>query len=427
MRQLTAAFVRTVTVPGKYGDQHGLVLRVTPSGSKQWIWRGTIRGKRRDLGFGGYPYTSLAEARQIAFEYRKLARSGGDPTALRRNTTAPSFAEACEQVIAMHEPSWKDGGKSADSWRSTLRRFAYPRLGDISVAEITSEDVLAVVAPVWQTRRETARKLKGRISAVMAWAIAEGHRPDDPTAAVIRALPRNGHQVQHHQALPHSEVAAALATVQPPARGPARSSPSGSSSSPRPAAAKSAAPAGRDRQATRKLWTVPAERAKNTRPHRVPLSAPALDVLTAARNAPRQLRTHVPQPHRAGNLQRHHGQTPARQRHRRRPPRIPQQLPRLVRRNRRRPRSRRSLPRAHRRRRHRSRLRQIRPASPARRGDGVLGPVHHHLKPASTPIDYKLRHATTARDQAGVSWVSRGELVRSRPLTPKLNPQAHPP
>ena len=177
MKQLTAAFVRNVTVPGKYGDVHGLILRVTPSGSKQWIWRDTIRGKRRDLGLAGYPYTSLAEARQTAFSYRKLARRGDDPTALRRKTTAPTFTEACEQVIAVHEPSWKDGGRSADSWRSTLSRFAYPRLGDMSVTEITSEDVLAVVAPVWQTRRETARKIKGRISAVMAWAIAPTTRP----------------------------------------------------------------------------------------------------------------------------------------------------------------------------------------------------------------------------------------------------------
>ena len=214
MKHLTAAFVCDVTLPGKHGDQHGLFRRVTPSESKQWIWRGTVRPKRRDLGLGGYPYTSLAEARQMAFEYRKLARSGGDPATLRRNTAAPSFAEACEQVIAMHEPSWKDGGRSAGSWRSILSRFAYPRLVDRSVAEITSEDVPAVVAPVWQTRRETARKLKGRISAVMAWAIAEGHRSDDPTAAVMRALPRNGHQVQHHRALPHDEVAAALVSVQ---------------------------------------------------------------------------------------------------------------------------------------------------------------------------------------------------------------------
>ena len=138
-----------------------LILRVTPSGSKQWIRRGTIRGKRLDLGLGGYPDTSLAEARQIAFEYRKLARGGGDPAALRRDTTAaPSFAEACGRAIEERAPSWKDGGKSANNWRSTLERFASPRLGDRSVTEITSEDVLAVVLPVWQTRRETARKLK---------------------------------------------------------------------------------------------------------------------------------------------------------------------------------------------------------------------------------------------------------------------------
>ena len=117
MGQLTAAFVKSVTLPGKYGDQHGLICRVSPSGSKHWIWRGTIRGKRRDLGLGGYPYTSLAEARRVAFQYRKLARSGGDPAALRRNTTAPSFAEACERVIEIHTSSWKDGGKSANNWR----------------------------------------------------------------------------------------------------------------------------------------------------------------------------------------------------------------------------------------------------------------------------------------------------------------------
>ena len=80
MPKLTAAFVRSVTRAGKYGDQHGLILRVQPSGSKQWIWRGTVGGKRRDLGLGGYPYVTLAEARAKAFEYRKTARAGNDPT-----------------------------------------------------------------------------------------------------------------------------------------------------------------------------------------------------------------------------------------------------------------------------------------------------------------------------------------------------------
>ena len=289
MRNLTAAFVRTVTVPGKYGDQHGLILRVTPSGSKQWIWRGTIRGKRRDLGLGlglglgGYPYTTLAEARQKAFEYRKLARQGGDPTALSRNATAPSFAEACEQVIAMHEPSWKDGGRSAGSWRSTLSRFAYPRLGNMSVAEITSEDVLAVVAPVWQTRRETARKLKGRISTVMP---GPSPKATTPTAAVMRALPRNGHQVKHHRALPHGAVAAALATVQASAAWAGTKLAFGFLvlTAGRSGEVRGARWDEIDENAA--LWTVPAERAKNARPHRVPLSVAALEVLTAATRLP---------------------------------------------------------------------------------------------------------------------------------------------
>ena len=100
-RPLTAAFVRTIATAGKYHDQHGLILRVTPSGSRQWIWRGTVRGRRVDLGLGGFPYTTLAEARQAAFEYRKLSRAGGDPRALKRDV--PTFAEALEDS-SHHSP-----------------------------------------------------------------------------------------------------------------------------------------------------------------------------------------------------------------------------------------------------------------------------------------------------------------------------------
>ena len=125
--KLTAAFVRTIDRAGKYGDEHGLILRVLPTGSKQWIWRGTVRGRRVDLGLGGYPYTSLAEARQTAFEHRKLARAGGDPRALTRSV--PTFAEAAEKVISIHRASWRPGSKSEAQWRASLRDYAMPRLG----------------------------------------------------------------------------------------------------------------------------------------------------------------------------------------------------------------------------------------------------------------------------------------------------------
>ena len=97
------------------------------------MWRGTIHGQRRDLGLGAVAYTTLAEARDIAFEYRKLARAGGDPSALRLDRTAPNLAEAVEMVIEAHRPGWKDSGRSEGNWRSSLERYAYPSLGRMPV------------------------------------------------------------------------------------------------------------------------------------------------------------------------------------------------------------------------------------------------------------------------------------------------------
>ncbi len=135
MAKLNAQRVRSLKEPKKYGDQRGLMLRVTPTGSKQWVWRGTIRGRRRDLGLGGFPYVTLREARTKAFEYRRIARQGGDPTAGR--STVPTFREATEKVIQLYAPKWKPGGLSEKHWRSTLEAYAFPHLGDVAVNQIT--------------------------------------------------------------------------------------------------------------------------------------------------------------------------------------------------------------------------------------------------------------------------------------------------
>ena len=210
-KKLTAAFVKTVTGPGKYGDQHGLILRVLPSGSKQWIWRGTVHGRRRDLGLGGFPYVSLAEARQLAFDYRKLARAGGDPSALRKGRAVPTFEQALEEVLAIHRGSWRDGGKSEQQWRASLRDYAIPQLGRRPVDAITTADVIAVLTPIWNEKRVTAQRVRQRIGAIMRWAIAQGYRGDNPAGEALAAvLPRNGVARQHQRALPHGEVAAAL-------------------------------------------------------------------------------------------------------------------------------------------------------------------------------------------------------------------------
>ena len=105
MPKLTAAFVRSVTKAGKYGDQHGLILRVQPPGSKQWMWRGTFNRKRCDLGLGDYPYVGLAEARAQAFEDRKAARHDNDPSTLCSGGV-PTFSRAAETVIALCAGKW---------------------------------------------------------------------------------------------------------------------------------------------------------------------------------------------------------------------------------------------------------------------------------------------------------------------------------
>ena len=285
MGKLTAAFVRAVDTPGKYYDQHGLVLRVAPGGSKQWMWRGTIRGRRRDLGLGAVAYTTLAEARDIAYQYRKLARAGGDPRSLKSDDIVPTFAEAVEQVIEVHRPGWKDTGRSEENWRSSLERYAYPALGSTPVDQITSADLVRVLVPIWHSRPETARKLKTRLGVVMRWSIAAGHRADDPAGpAVAAALPRHTAPTKHFASLPHAKVAAALAALD---------------ASPRlwrPTVvclrflAATATRSGEARFATwaeidldSRTWTVPARRTKTNREHVVPLSTAALAALDETR------------------------------------------------------------------------------------------------------------------------------------------------
>ena len=280
---LTAAFVRTIGRPGKYGDQHGLTLRVMPSGSKQWVWRGTVRGRRVDLGLGGWPYVSLAEARQSAFDHRKLSRAGGDPLALKRRPDVPTFAEAVETVIALHEPNWRDGARSAGIWRSSLGRFAIPRLGRKRVSDIDTADVLAILVPIWADKRETAKRVRQRVGAVMKWAIAQGYRNDNPAGdAIGAALPKNGVTRKHMAALPHSEVAGAIAKIHDATvwAGTKLALEFLILTAARSGEVRLARWAEIDTEAA--TWTVPGERMKAGREHRVPLSRRALEVLREA-------------------------------------------------------------------------------------------------------------------------------------------------
>ena len=265
------------------GDGNGLYLFVQPTGSRNWVQRIVIRGRRRDLGLGGFPLVSLREARELAFTNRKVARSGGDPVAEKRRTEpALTFAEAAERVWKDKNPGWRHR-QHAHDWMSSLKRHALPDLGKVPVSDISSAEVLDALRRIWHVRPETARRVRQRISAVMDWAIAMQLRTDNPCDRLGPVLGPQKDQVQHMRALPHAEVAAAIRAV----RG------TGATEAVKLAfefLVLTAARSGEVRGARwieidlkAGVWTIPATRMKATRQHRVPLSGRAMEILKAAR------------------------------------------------------------------------------------------------------------------------------------------------
>ena len=285
-KRLSATFVKTVTRTGRYGDgrgSHGLSLLVKPmklgGHSRTWSQRLRINGKPTSIGLGSYPIVTLAEARQAALENRRAVARGHDP----RNSI-PTLAEASERVLAIHSANWKDSGRSEKIWRARMRDYVLPQLGRKRVDAITSSDVLSVLLPHWATKRETMRRTKQRLSRIFRWAIAENYRTDDPAGATLdAALPRNGSSTRHFAALPHGEVAAAVATVR------------NSEAWPGTKAAfeflvLTACRSGEVRLSEWRevdlgsgIWTIPAGRTKTRREHKVPLAPRALAVLDEAR------------------------------------------------------------------------------------------------------------------------------------------------
>ena len=285
-RILSAAFVRTVNQPGRYGDGrggYGLSLLVKPRSngrlSKTWSQRVRLHGRVTNIGLGAYPIISLAEARKKALENRRTIEKGLDP----RGSRIPTFSQAAEKVIAIHAAGWKPGGKSERQWRSSLSTYVYPLLGDTAVDRVTTADVMACLVPIWHTRPETARRIRQRIGAVMRWAIAQGYRADNPAGdAIAAALPSNTGRRRHHRALPHADVAASITAVR------------ASAAYPTTVLAfeflvLTACRSGEVRGALweeidldASTWTIPASRMKSARAHRVPLPERALQLLEEA-------------------------------------------------------------------------------------------------------------------------------------------------
>ena len=283
MARLTATAAKAARTPGKLYDTGGLYLNIAAGGSRSWIQRVTIDGKRREIGLGGFPAVSLAQARRKCETNRSAVANGSNPLAAKQAPKLPTFRQAAEQYVEVNATRWKNP-KEAVSWRGGFSLYANPAFGDTRIDKVSRADVLGVLLPIWTAKPACARKLRQRIKIVFAFGMAHGWLDINAAGDLINAaLPSTPAVTSHFRALAYQEVADALISVDASTAGLAArlcfrwtvltACRSGE--------ARAARWDDIDQEA--KTWTIPAERMKSARAHRVPLSDAALDVLQEAR------------------------------------------------------------------------------------------------------------------------------------------------
>lgn len=289
--KLTDRTVRSLKDSGRYGDGLGLWLQISPEGGKSWLYRYMLNGQARMMGLGPYPDLSLEEAREKAMEFRKLLKEGKDPINERDSRRAIehlarrkllTFDECAHAYIEANRAAWKNA-KHANQWENTLGTYASPIIGKLPIATVDTGLVLKVLEQIWITKPETASRLRGRLEAVLGWATVRGYRKGDNPAAwrnhLDKVLPVRSavKRVQNHPALPYAEIGAFIAALREQA---------GIASRALEFAILTAARTGEVIGATWQefdlnagIWTIPAERMKAKKEHRVPLSARTLEIV----------------------------------------------------------------------------------------------------------------------------------------------------
>jgi integrase len=282
MGKLSVTGVKAAKRPGRFGDGDGLFLVVGATGSKSWVCRVQKHGRRRDIGLGSAAKVTLSVARDRAREVRTWVELGLDPVFEKRKASGiPTFREATAKVFAANRKTWRNE-KHEGQWLRTLESFAFPNIGDIRVSEITGPMIRNVLAEIWLTKPETARRVRQRIGAVLDWAFASGYRETEaPMRSITKGLPRQPKKDGHFAAMPYADVAAFMVRLRE------------RESFSRLAlqfAVLTAARSGEVRGAAwteidikNALWTIPKERMKAQREHVVPLSKPALRIIERCR------------------------------------------------------------------------------------------------------------------------------------------------
>jgi integrase len=291
IHKLSALKIANLTKPGRYCDGNGLWLQVAPGGTKSWVFRYHVDGKRHEVGLGSTALVSLADARAAAQAHRQQVHGGHDPLLERQRLAAERRVEAAKQItfnqcaakyIAAHRAGWRNE-KHAKQWEATLQTYAAPVIGDLPVAAIDTQLVLDVLEPIWTSRTETATRIRGRIESVLDWAKVKGFREGDNPARwrghldQLLAAPRKVAKVENHPALPWQEAPGFIKQLR---------NMLGISPQALEFLILTAARSAEVRLTTwneidekSATWSIPADRMKAGRPHRVPLSKRALALL----------------------------------------------------------------------------------------------------------------------------------------------------
>lgn len=292
-KEMSALEVGRISAVGYHfvGGVSGLVLQVSKSGTKSWLLRVLVGGKRREIGLGGFPDVTLAGARDAARATKAKIKAGIDPIAERlaaRSALAAAvassltFKQAAEKYIEANEAGWKNP-KHAAQWTSTLETYAYPTIGNLQLSHIDTSHVVGILEAIWNTKTETASRLRGRIESVLDWAKVRGYRKGENPARwkghLDHILPaRNKVQkVRHHAALDYRDIGAFLAALKAVDGMGARALEFAILCAARSNEVRGATWGEIDQKSG--VWVIPAERMKAEREHRVPLSPASLAVL----------------------------------------------------------------------------------------------------------------------------------------------------
>lgn len=290
-KPISAAAVAKLKKPGHYAVGDACYLQIAAGGTRSWVLRYTLNGRARYMGLGSANLVSLAEARAKARDARRLLLDKIDPIEARRaqhrerlleTARGKTFRDCAEGYIASHEAGWRDP-RSHKQWVRSLTSYVYPRLGDLSIAAIDTALVLAVLEPIWKTKPETASRVRGRIGSVLDWAKARGYRDGENPARwrghLDHLLPARNkvRRVKHFAALPYAELPALIAKLRTQPELPARALEFLILTAARTGEVLGA----QWDEIDGNVWTVPAERMKAGKPHRVPLSDRVVEILAS--------------------------------------------------------------------------------------------------------------------------------------------------